>query len=319
MHLQKFTTYVKTFKLLIQIRGGKDKRQGDQGLQFNMASSEVQIVITIVVLLVLAVVGGLIAQKDSGPRTVLKNDEFQKFPLILKTSLTHNTAVYRFGLSGAEDILGLPIGQHISIRGIINGKEIVRSYTPTSLDTDAQGFFELLIKSYPQGNISKMFSELEIGDEIEVRGPKGFYEYAPNVFNHIGMVAGGTGISPMYQIIKAIASDPNDKTKVSLVYGNQNEEDILLKAELDVIVDSRPDQFKVFYLLDNPPKEWNGGVGYVTQDIMQKYLPNPKDDGTQLLVCGPPGMVSAVKRSAVALGFQKAKPISKMGDQVFVF
>ncbi|CAR28218.1 hypothetical protein ZYGR_0N07100 [Zygosaccharomyces rouxii] len=285
-----------------------------------MASPEVQIACTVVALLVFALVGGLIAKKNSGPKAILKKDEFQKFTLILKTSLSHNTAVYRFGLPGAEDVLGLPIGQHISIRGVINGKEIVRSYTPTSLDTDAQGFFELLIKSYPQGNISKMFGELEIGDKIEVRGPKGFYEYAPNVFNHIGMVAGGTGISPMYQIIKAIASDPSDKTKVSLIYGNQNEEDILLKAELDTIVASRPDQFKVFYLLDNPPKEgWNGGAGYVTQDIMKTHLPNPKGDGTQLLVCGPPGLVSAVKRSAVALGYEKAKPISKMGDQVFVF
>lgn len=285
-----------------------------------MASPEVQIVCTVVILLVFAVVGGLVAQNNSGPKTVLRKDEFQKFTLILKTSLTHNTAVYRFGLPGANDVLGLPIGQHISIRGVINGKEIVRSYTPTSLDTDAQGYFELLIKSYPQGNVSKMFSELEIGDTIEVRGPKGFYEYAPNVFKHIGMVAGGTGISPMYQIIKAIASDPTDKTKVSLIYGNQSEEDILLKAELDTIVKTRPDQFHVYYLLDNPPKEgWEGGVGYVTQDIIKTHLPNPKEEGTQLLVCGPLGMVSAVKRSAVALGYEKAKPISKMGDQVFVF
>lgn len=285
-----------------------------------MASTEVQIACTVIVLLIFAAFGGLLAQTNSGPKKVLKKDEFQKFTLILKTTLTHNTAVYRFGLPGPQDVLGLPIGQHISIRGMINGKEIVRSYTPTSLDTDAQGYFELLIKSYPQGNISKMFSELKIGDYIEVRGPKGFYEYAPNVFKHIGMVAGGTGISPMYQIIKAIASDPTDKTKVSLVYGNQSEEDILLKAELDTIIDSKPDQFKVHYMLDNPPKEgWKGGVGYVTQEVMQANLPNPKEDGTKLLVCGPPGMVSAVKRTAVALGYEKAKPISKMGDQVFVF
>jgi cytochrome-b5 reductase len=43
-------------------------------------------------------------------------------------------------------------------------------------------------------------------------------------FRHeaVGLIAGGTGITPMYQLIKAIFKNPNDKTKVSLVYGNVN-------------------------------------------------------------------------------------------------
>jgi NAD(P)H-flavin reductase len=36
----------------------------------------------------------------------------------------------------------------------------------------------------------------------------------------IGLIAGGTGITPMYQLIKTIFKNPNDKTKVTLVYGN---------------------------------------------------------------------------------------------------
>lgn len=251
---------------------------------------------------------------------VLIKDQYQEFPLVSKTVLTHNTAVYRFGLPKQSDVLGLPIGQHISIKGNLpDGKEIMRSYTPTSLDSDSVGFFELLIKSYDQGNVSKMIGELQIGDKIKVRGPKGFYTYTPNMNSEIGMIAGGTGIAPMYQIIKAIHSDPKDRTKVSIVYGSQTEDDILLKKELDAIVESNPEQFKVHYLLDKPARDtWTGGVGYVTPDVMKSYLPAP-GPGAQLLVCGPPGMVSSVKKNAVALGFEKAKPISKMGDQVFVF
>jgi hypothetical protein len=52
---------------------------------------------------------------------------------------------YRFGLPNKDDVLGLPIGQHISIMAEINGKQISRSYTPTSLDED-KGHFDLLIK-----------------------------------------------------------------------------------------------------------------------------------------------------------------------------
>jgi ferredoxin-NADP reductase len=52
---------------------------------------------------------------------------------------------YRFALPHPNDVLGLPIGQHISVQAVINGKEIMRSYTPTSSDDDL-GYFDLMIK-----------------------------------------------------------------------------------------------------------------------------------------------------------------------------
>lgn len=52
---------------------------------------------------------------------------------------------YRFGLPHPQDMLGLPIGQHISVQAEINGKDIMRSYTPTSSDDDL-GHFDLLVK-----------------------------------------------------------------------------------------------------------------------------------------------------------------------------
>ncbi|ODV64383.1 cytochrome-b5 reductase [Ascoidea rubescens DSM 1968] len=250
-------------------------------------------------------------------RKVLKKDEFQEFPLIQKTILSHNSGIYRFGLPRPNDTLGLPIGQHISIGANINGKEIVRSYTPTSLDSDSKGYFDLLIKAYPNGNISKLIANLDIGETIKVKGPKGFFVYTPNMVKSFGMVAGGTGITPMYQIIKAIIANPDDNTTVSLIYGNVNEEDILLRSELDKITKEHSN-IKVFYVLDNPPKNWNGGSGYITPDILKAHLPAASLD-SQLLICGPPPMVSAIKRAGVDLGFSKAKPVSKLGDQTFVF
>jgi cytochrome-b5 reductase len=56
-----------------------------------------------------------------------------------------NTCSYRFALPKEDDVLGLPIGQHISVSAEINGKDITRSYTPTSSDDDL-GHFDLLIK-----------------------------------------------------------------------------------------------------------------------------------------------------------------------------
>lgn len=269
-----------------------------------------------------AIIGSFVAfyffqQAKKNGKPVLKADEFQKFPLIKKTRLTHNTCIYRFGLPKLTDRLGLPIGQHILIGATIDDKEIVRLYTPISTD-EAQGYFDLLIKAYDQGNVSKHVELKKIGETINVRGPKGFFTYTPNMVDSFGMIAGGTGITPMYQIITAVLLNPEDKTKLNLVYANVTESDILLRAELDKLAAEHPDQFTVHYVLNEAPAGWKGSQGFVTAEIIDAQLPKASEL-TNLLLCGPPPMISAMKKAAVELGYPKAKPVSKLGDKVFVF
>ncbi|TID29338.1 hypothetical protein CANINC_002021 [Pichia inconspicua] len=254
---------------------------------------------------------------SSSERAVLKKDEFQEFPLIQKIVVSHDSALFRFGLPRPTDVLGLPIGQHIQISAEIDGKNVIHSYTPTSLDSDSKGFFDLLIKIYPNGKLSNYINNLKLGETIKVKGPKGFYKYEPNNIKNLAMVAGGTGITPMYQIIKAVLSNPNDKTKITLLYGSQTESDILLRAELDELA-LKHDNFKLIHFLDKAPENWGGKIGYINKDALQEFFPKPNDD-VQLLLCGPPGLVSSIKRASLELGFEKAKPVSKQGDQVFLF
>ncbi|KMP05455.1 NADH-cytochrome b5 reductase [Coccidioides immitis] len=257
------------------------------------------------------------------PRKVLNPTEFQNFVLKDKTIVSHNVCIYRFALPRPTDILGLPIGQHISLAATIPGqsKEIVRSYTPISSDDDA-GYFDLLVKSYPQGNISKHLTTLRIGDKMKVRGPKGAMVYTPNMVRHIGMIAGGTGITPMLQVIKAIIkgrprNGGNDTTQIDLIFANVNPDDILLKEELDQLA-KEDHAFRIYYVLNNPPEKWNGGVGFVTPDMIKAKLPAPAGD-IKVLICGPPPMVSAMKKATESLGYKKANLVSKLEDQVFCF
>lgn len=254
---------------------------------------------------------------SSSERAVLKKDEFQEFPLIQKIVLSHDSALFRFGLPRPTDVLGLPIGQHIQIAAEIDGKTVMHSYTPTSLDMDSKGYFDLLIKVYPDGKLSSYIDRLKLGETIKVKGPKGFYKYEPNSVKNLAMVAGGTGITPMYQIIKAVLSNPQDKTQITLLYGSQSEADILLRAELDEFA-AKHDNFKIVHFLDRAPENWSGRTGYINKEALQEFFPAPSDD-VQLLLCGPPGLVSSIKRASVDLGFAKAKPVSKQGDQVFLF
>jgi cytochrome-b5 reductase len=227
---------------------------------------------------------------------------------------------YRFKLPRKQDILGLPIGQHISLGATIAGqpKEVVRSYTPISSDED-KGHFDLLIKSYPTGNISKHVAGLQVGQTMKVKGPKGAMVYTPNMVRHFGMIAGGTGITPMLQVIKAIIRGRahGDTTKVDLIFANVNPEDILLKEDLDTLAAKDPG-FNVHYVLNNPPEGWTGGVGFVTADMIKEKLPAAASD-VKILLCGPPPMISAMKKATESLGYAKAKPVSKLEDQVFAF
>ncbi|KAK9380836.1 uncharacterized protein V2V93DRAFT_369688 [Kockiozyma suomiensis] len=249
-------------------------------------------------------------------RKVLKPDVFQEFELKEKTILSHNVAIYRFALPSPNDILGLPIGQHVSISAVIDGKEVVRSYTPASSD-DERGYFDLLIKSYPTGNISKYIAGVRVGQSIRVRGPKGAFVYTPGLVRAFGMIAGGTGITPMLQIIRAIVKNPADKTEINLIFANVNEDDILLKDDLDELA-AKHSNFNVHYVLNNPKEGWTGGVGFVTPEMIKAWCPAPAPD-VKILLCGPPPMVSVMKKATAELGYEKARPVSKLEDMVFAF
>jgi cytochrome-b5 reductase len=205
---------------------------------------------------------------------VLKPDVFQEFELREKTVISHNVAIYRFALPSPTAILGLPIGQHISIGADLpqpdgSTKEIVRSYTPISGDHEP-GHFDLLVKSYPTGNISRHLATLGLGQTVRVRGPRGAFVYTPNMVRHFGMVAGGTGITPMLQVIRAIlrGRSAGDRTIVDLIFANVTEQDILLREDLDEIT-AQDKLIRVHFVLDRPPEGWTGDVGFVTADMVK--------------------------------------------------
>lgn len=53
-------------------------------------------------------------------------------------------------------------------------------------------------------------------------------------------------------------------------------------------------------------------------NALQEHMPLPAKD-IKILVCGPPPMVSAMKKATEACGYEKARPVSKLEDQVFCF
>lgn len=113
-------------------------------------------------------------------------------------------------------------------------------------------------------------ASLIVGQTIKVKGPKGAMVYSPNMVKRFGMIAGGTGITPMLQIIRAIIRGraTGDATEIDLIFANVGVEDILLREDLDQLA-KEDKAFRVHYVLNNPPEKWDGGVGFVTPEMIQ--------------------------------------------------
>lgn len=141
---------------------------------------------------------------------------------------------------------------------------------------DTAGFIDLVVKKYPDGPMSEHLHNMKPDQRLDFKGPIPKYPWSPNKHDHICLVAGGTGITPMYQLARAIFKNPEDKTKVTLVFGNVTEEDILLKHEWAELENQYPQRFRAFYVLDNPPENWQQGKGFINKELLKTVLPEPK-------------------------------------------
>ncbi|NWZ01987.1 NB5R3 reductase, partial [Loxia curvirostra] len=256
--------------------------------------------------------------RNPQPAITLKDPDVKyALRLIDKEEVSHDTRRFRFALPSMEHVLGLPLGQHIYLSARIDGALVVRPYTPVSSDDD-KGFVDLVVKVYFRGvhpkfpdggKMSQYLDSLKIGDTIDFRGPSGLLVYkgkgkagkfairpekkaepVTKTVKYVGMIAGGTGITPMLQIIRAIIKDKDDPTICQLLFANQTEKDILLRSELDEIHAQNPTRFKCWYTLDTVPENWDYSQGFVNQEMIRDHLPPPQND-VLILMCGPPPMI----------------------------
>jgi len=217
-----------------------------------------------------------------------------------------------------------------------NGKaEIDRKYTPTT-GNETPGYVDLVVKVYRPGKVkmpdgkemnwddggkmSLFLDSKKIGDYIDVMGPLGVNEYLGQgmfklpgrtvTVKNVGMMAGGTGLTPMLQVAQAALRDPRDPCKFSLIYANKTEDDILCRDMLDDLAARYPDRFKLTYTLDFPPAGWQGKKGFITTDMIKETFAPPSAD-TIVLMCGPPPMIEfACKKNLDALGYAKTAMVN---------
>lgn len=272
-----------------------------------------------------------LGRKKKSQITLVDPSEKYKLRLIDKEVISHDTRKFRFALPSPEHILGLPVGKHVYLSARIDGNLVVRPYTPVSSDDD-KGFVDLVVKIYfknvnpkfPEGGkMSQYLESLKLGDVVDFRGPGGLLEYKGNGLvavqadkksepemkkaSTLGLIAGGTGITPMLQLIRDIMKNPNDKTTCSLLFANQTEQDILLRDELEEIQARHPEKFKLWFTVDRAPADWEYSEGFISASMIQEHLPPPSDECI-ILMCGPPPMIQfACNPNLDKLGYRQSQ------------
>ncbi|KAM6173791.1 NADH-cytochrome b5 reductase-like isoform 1-T2 [Erethizon dorsatum] len=168
-------------------------------------------------------------QSQSCP-SKLNAENFLAFRISAVDRLTNDTYRVRFTLPGNGQ-LGLRPGQHLVLRGTVEDLEIQRAYTPIS-PANAEGYFEVLIKCYQTGLISRYVESWRAGDTAFWRGPFGDFFYKPNQYGELLMLAAGTGLAPMVPILQSITDNADDETFVTLVCCFKTFDSIYLKTFL---------------------------------------------------------------------------------------
>lgn len=202
----------------------------------------------------------------------------------------YNTKVIRFTHQGGVSIAGstsailcsAPVGE--------GGSQHTRPYTPLSSDAST---LELMIKVYPQGRLSRHLGALAVGDVVDYDGPNEKLPYSPNMKKSITMLAGGSGITPCIQLIQMVLENPDDSTRLTLVFANTAERDILCRAKLEAWAAEAPDQFTLVLVLSSPPAGWGGLAGRIDKPKLEALLPQPSAD-VLVCVCGPPPMYDSI-------------------------
>jgi ring-1,2-phenylacetyl-CoA epoxidase subunit PaaE len=208
-------------------------------------------------------------------------------------------------------------GQFVTVKLDIQGNQVMRSYSMSSTP-DLDDTLAITVKRVENGLVSNYLNDhIQAGTSLQVMEPKGNFTFAPdrNTARHIVLFGAGSGITPLMSILKA-ALFFEQKSTVSLVYGNRHEDAVIFKKQLDDLKAKFGDRFNLVYVYSQPARQWNGYKGRIDVALaanVVNLLPKLGENVTEYYLCGPDGMMEAVRE-----GLKKLKvPTSKVHVESF--
>ena len=181
-------------------------------------------------------------------------------------------------------------GQFIIMKLTIDGKEYKRSYSMSSSPLEDK--LQISVKRIKDGIVSNYLNDhLKEGDEILVFPPSGNFYKKPlqNVKTNYIFFAGGSGITPIYSIIKSqLNKYPNNNIK--LIYANRDPEAIIFYKHLETLKKDFPERFLLTHIVSQASAGWNGMIGLLDSGKMKLFLEEKQKFPTasaEYFICGP--------------------------------
>jgi len=138
----------------------------------------------------------------------------------------------------------------------------------------------------------------QVGQAAYLDGPYGAFSTDIHQASGYVFIAGGVGITPIMGTLRTFAPR-QDMRPLLLVYGNREWDDIIFREELEELKGKL--NLTIVHVLSAPNGDWNGESGYVTAELLDRYI--PKDRGSrEYFVCGPDKMMDALEAELSKLG-----------------
>ena len=194
-------------------------------------------------------------------------------------------------------------GQHVTIRAEVDGEHVRRSYSICSAEGEP---LRIAVKRAPGGRFSCWANEtLCAGVAVDATPPMGHFGVAtdPGTRRHYLGVAAGSGITPLLSIVAtALAVEP--QSRFTLIYGNRSSASVMFRDELAALKDRHLARFNLVHVLSREPQDielLHGRIDRAKADaLFERWV--PVDDVDHAFVCGPEGMMDAVRASLLAHG-----------------
>lgn len=163
--------------------------------------------------------------------------------------------------------------------------------------------------------MTKALEAIPIGHFVDFKGPIGKFEYLgnghctisskPRFVKRFIMICAGSGITPIFQVLRAVLQNQQDETRCLVLDGNRLEADILCREEMDELVRGKEGRCRLIYALTKPGETWTGVKGRVGKELLEKEVGRYEGGGDELvLVCGPGALEKAVKGVLNGMGWK---------------
>jgi len=195
-------------------------------------------------------------------------------------------------------------GQHLTLRREVDGADLRRTYSICA--SAAGGPLRVAVKRLEGGALSTwLCSSLDVGDVLEVLPPAGRFgpSLDPGRARRYGLVAAGSGITPVLSIAATVL-DVEPDSDVVLLYGNRTSRDVMLLDELSDLKDRWPDRLQVLHLLSQEEQESELLSGRIDRDRLGRLFATvlPPDEVDEWYLCGPFGLVTEARQVLLDVG-----------------